>query len=324
MRKKAVAIYMLVFTLIILPVLTLNATCNHSSPKMYIEPQINEASVGETFTINVNISDASLVYSWDAFILWNPAILNVSAVKEGAFLKGPDGDYSTYPYYRKNETKGELRALCTLFGEPWDHSASGNGTLVSITFLVEKVGECALDLYDSHLFYWTTDEIDHDREGGYFNNKLGAQVYMIDYNNDTLIDFYGSTTSNSTVGIVCLNRADKSINFTVEGSSNTASFCNVSIPRKMLDCPDDIENWMIFLNTTNISGNCTKTRDDYYTYIYIPYNHSTNTLTVTGTWVVPEFPTPTIFLLLTIISSSVAIGGFLKKAHSTKHRRQHH
>jgi PKD repeat protein len=92
------------------------------------------------------------------------------------------------------------------------------------------------------------------------------------------------TTTNSTVGQVNFDQPTKSINFTVTGPDGTAGFCNVTIPRNILDCPDSIDDWQILIGSTDISASCTKTRNDTHTFIYIPYTHSIQTITIKGTW----------------------------------------
>jgi len=92
------------------------------------------------------------------------------------------------------------------------------------------------------------------------------------------------TTSNSTVGPVSFYQPLKQINFTVTGPTPSAGFCNVTIPRNILDCPDNIDDWQILVGSTNISSSCTKTRNDTHTFIYVPYTHSTQTITIEGTW----------------------------------------
>jgi len=284
MTRIARALCMVIFALTLLYTLTSSVKCQFVVlPKIYITPRINNASTGTYFTINLNVTNAHEVYAWDVYISWNPPLLEVNKFIEGSFLN-PYGNYSTYFYYRKNEAEGWLYMYCGLQGEPFYHAASGNGTLASVKFLVQGVGECALDLYNSYLRHYGPYDMAHNREGGYFNNKLGAQIYEIDYNGDTIIDFYGSSISNSTVDVVNFNPTDKSINFTVTGPDGTNGYCNISISRKMLDCPTNITDWKIFLGDIDVTSSCILTRDVYYTYIYIPYSHSIQTITLRGTW----------------------------------------
>jgi hypothetical protein len=108
------------------------------------------------------------------------------------------------------------------------------------------------------------------------------------------------------------------INFTVTGPSGTAGLCNVTIPKSMLNCLEGPEYWQIIIDSTDISSSCTITANLTHTFIYIPYTHSTHTIKVKGTWVVPEFPATTISSLLIMAISGVAIGIILKKKGSSK------
>jgi hypothetical protein len=94
------------------------------------------------------------------------------------------------------------------------------------------------------------------------------------------------------------------ISFSVTGLSGTAGFCNITIPRTLVDCTN-LTEWVIFANGTDIGGNCHRNRDADYTYICIPYNHSIQPIVVKGTWVVPEFPTAIIlplFMMTTLLA----------------------
>ena len=97
--------------------------------------------------------------------------------------------------------------------------------------------------------------------------------------------------SNSTISNFDFSESLKQISFNVTGPAGKAGYCNVTVPKDLLrDSP-----WTILLNGTDWTSLCTITENDTHTFIYIPYTHSTNTIQITGTWVVPEFPS---FLIL--------------------------
>jgi hypothetical protein len=137
------------------------------------------------------------------------------------------------------------------------------------------------------------------------NVYLGPSTYVFQAVADSQT-FNITVVTNSTVPTQTFNfsQGQKMISFSVTGLSGTAGFCNITIPRTLADCTN-LDEWVIFANGTDISGNCHKNRDADYTYICIPYNHSVQPIVVKGTWVVPEFPTAIImplFMMATLLA----------------------
>jgi len=134
---------------------------------------------------------------------------------------------------------------------------------------------------------------------------LGLQTYVFPVVADGQT-FEIVVVTNSTVPVQTFNfsKENMEIMFNVTGLSGTSGFCNVTIPRTMLDCAS-LDEWIIFANGTDISDACLKSRDADYTYICIPYTHSTQLIQVKGTWVVPEFPSAIImplFMIATLLA----------------------
>ena len=137
------------------------------------------------------------------------------------------------------------------------------------------------------------------------NVYLGPSTYVFQVVADSQT-FNITVVTNSTIPTQTFNfsQGQKMISFSVTGLSGTAGFCNITIPRTLVDCTN-LDEWVIFANGTDISGNCHKNRDADYTYICIPYNHSVQPIVVKGTWVIPEFPTAIImplFMLATLLA----------------------
>jgi hypothetical protein len=183
---------------------------------------------------------------------------------------------------------------------------NGTGSIIIVEFLVKNLGGSPLEF-----ILGTTDTImkNHNNVAMSFNAEKGYATLVQTLTHHIVYDtheFDVYTTSNSTVGTVNLDQPNMRINFTVTGPTGTAGLCNVTIPKSMLDCPEGLTYWQILLNTTDISSSCTITANLTHTSIYIPYTHSTQTIKVKGTWVVPEFP-PNITLPLLIIASIAII-----------------
>ncbi len=87
----------------------------------------------------------------------------------------------------------------------------------------------------------------------------------------------------------------------VTGSEGTEGFCRFAIPKDLLDCPEGLEHWAIYLYDTNVTSSCNIWENSTHTFIYVPYNHSSQEIIVKGTWIVPEFPTGASILLMSIV-----------------------
>jgi len=110
--------------------------------------------------------------------------------------------------------------------------------------------------------------------------------------------FNVTMTGNSTISNFNLNETQKEISFNVTGPTGKAGYCNVTIPKSLLQG----EPWTIRLNGTYWTTSCSITENGTHTFIYIPYTCSTTTIQIKGTWVIPEFPSAIILLLLMILT----------------------
>ena len=113
--------------------------------------------------------------------------------------------------------------------------------------------------------------------------------------------------SNSTISNFDFNETLKQISFNVTGPPYSKGYCNVTIPKDLLQG----NPWTILLNNTDCTSLCDITGNDTHTFIYIPYACSTNAIKIKGTLVIPEFPS-TIVLPLIMILTMLAVG-FAKK-----------
>jgi parallel beta-helix repeat protein len=97
--------------------------------------------------------------------------------------------------------------------------------------------------------------------------------------------------SNSTVSDFHFNPEEGPLlEFNVTGQEGTVGFCRVAIPKDLLWVED---GWTVYVGEESVD--CTIVPDNDYTYLYFTYDHSTKTVHVQGTSVIPEFP---LFLIL--------------------------
>jgi len=154
---------------------------NNLSPiKLYVYPPkiINPDLVPcENFTIDINILNVSNLYSWEFKLYYDHFILNGTSVTEGTFLSTSGTTSFMIKEFKDafNATHGLVWVNCTLLAPP---PVSGSGTLATISFHVEALGESVLHLASTTLHDPWNGLIPHYTVDGYFNNVLKAHLYV--------------------------------------------------------------------------------------------------------------------------------------------------
>jgi general secretion pathway protein D len=135
-------------------------------------PSIN-ASVNQSFNIDIDISNVLDLYGWEFKLSWNASLLNAVSVNEDPFLNSSGNTFFTYYL---NTTDEHLVVDCTLLGQV--PGVSGNGTLATITFYTVNVGQTPLHLYDVTLYNSAEEMINCTSQDGYgtFNSQSDPYV----------------------------------------------------------------------------------------------------------------------------------------------------
>ncbi|MEM4713540.1 MAG: NosD domain-containing protein [Candidatus Bathyarchaeia archaeon] len=117
------------------------------------------------------------------------------------------------------------------------------------------------------------------------------------------ISYNVDIVSNSSVSGFQFNVDQKSICFNVTGDNGTVGFCRVTIPNDLLWVDD---GWTITVGDQSITD-YTLISDENFTYLYFTYNQSTQTVTIQGTHILPEYPLIALLILLLTMSTLTAI-----------------
>jgi parallel beta-helix repeat protein len=193
------------------------------------------------------------------------------------------------------------------------------------------------DGYPSGGNYWS-DYTGVDEKSGPYQNLTGSDgigdtPYVIDANNTDMYPLMGpfqtfgvgtfngttysvGTVSNSTITTVSFNATVKALTFNVTGPNGTAGFCRVTILLSLMS-----GNWMVTVNGTQVLPPILNvTIYGNYTYIYFTYHHSTETVKITSTNVIPEFQPYMLLPLLMMMTLLTATISKRKRkvAHITK------
>jgi len=116
-------------------------------------------------------------------------------------------------------------------------------------------------------------------------------------------EYFVDVVSNSTVSDFYFNPDEGAfLRFNITGEDGTNGFCRVTIPKDLLWVQDG--RWSVLVGGEPV--NYTIIPDENYTYLYFTYNHSTKTVEIQGTDVIPEFPSSVLLLgFLVLITTSL-------------------
>jgi len=144
-------------------------------PNIYMHPSVVNAEPGETFNVEVKISNAADVFGWELSLSWNASILNFTKVTEGPFLKGIEQTDTMMVNQTFQDEVGNdtIAIMATRLG--YLSGVDGSGTLATVTFIAERKGETILHLLDTNLADSrpTPFPIEHDTTDGLFSNIAG-------------------------------------------------------------------------------------------------------------------------------------------------------
>jgi len=113
----------------------------------------------------------------------------------------------------------------------------------------------------------------------------------------------GSVSYNHTIssGITFI-QPQGVLTFNVTGIENTTSFCNITIPKELLDSPPG--TWLILVGGETADYIVTQNGTHSSLWFNITHSQSTLGVEVFGETVIPEFPIaiiPTLFIVLTLL-----------------------
>ena len=269
--------------------------------KICISPRYILSSTNETFTINVTLINAYLITTYEVRVSWNPSVLEVIGYKEGPF-PNKGGTVQSFFNFKYNNTAGTFYAAGGPYSSNPDEWMTGNGTLFEVTFNVTDIGATPLTIYYSKLATGTPPSpVAHNVVDGYFSTEIVFHQVVVDG-----LTFYVKTVSNSTVSNFAFNQSAMTISFNVSGTAGTSGYVNVTIPKELLNAQPD--EWEVYIDTTPTTPQITE--NTTHTFIYINYTHTTHTISIKGTEVIPDFPST--FMLLAVGILIMAIAAFLK------------
>jgi len=100
------------------------------------------------------------------------------------------------------------------------------------------------------------------------------------------------------------------VTFDVEGDSGTTGFFNLTLPTRLLGGP-----YTVKIADTTVLEDYDAPTNGTHAFIYCTYNHSSHTIEIKGTTVIPEFTTLTVLPLFCIATLLAAI--VYRRKHAT-------
>jgi len=113
-----------------------------------------------------------------------------------------------------------------------------------------------------------------------------------------------NVVSNSTVSEFSFDPEGTRIRFNVMGENETTGFCNVTIPKGLLNTEG---SWAVLVDGASVTP--TVNEDASNKYLHFTYNHGTKTVEIIGTDAIPEFPSwvPLLFFAFAVFAVAVVI-----------------
>jgi len=277
---------------------------SQASATIFVDPPVIEGTViGENVTVNINVSDVTDLYAWQAGVTFNPDVLECTGYYEGEFINrsvnrpiNPANEtvWCT-PQQRWNNTKGVIyyHGCCPLGPVP---GVDGSGQLGYLTFNVVGTGVSDLHLTDVILLSSMIEDIQHEVVD-IFTVPWGE----VDYSVEALSNLTGvlNPLDPPSSGLFhhTFSPEEKAISFDVVTEYD--NFFNVTIPAELLG--GDLK-----VLIDDIPIDYSPAKNDTHASLYFTHSHSNHNIKIMGTTAVPEFPaaiTLPLFMILSLITA---------------------
>jgi hypothetical protein len=113
------------------------------------DPPSVSTRAGATFAVNVMLSNVENAFSVPLRLVYDPARLEVVNVSNGGFLD--QGDQIVALSHREDTSAGVME--CTALRPRGSGGASGNGAVVTVTFLAKSAGISRLTVADANVVH---------------------------------------------------------------------------------------------------------------------------------------------------------------------------
>lgn len=114
-----------------------------ASTALAVDPPTSTVNVGDSFTVNVNVTNVVNLTAWELKLYYKNTMLNCTNAVEGPFLQAGGSTF-----FNKTFSSNYVLAYATIFGA---FGVTGSGVLVTFTFKALSAGITNLTLNDTKL-----------------------------------------------------------------------------------------------------------------------------------------------------------------------------
>ena len=186
--------------------------------QLYVNPDYVQNSVGEAFTISVEISDVLQFYGFGIIFSWDPIILTYVSHTPMVPVEDHPGGVLHAPTIQVANTVDDVAgtyelAVSSLGAPPFD----GGGKIFEITFEVLSEGSSALEIFESDLANEFGQPIEHEVTNGLFETPGGpVEVHDIAVTSCTPSPTTVEVGDPISISVTVENQGDFTENFELE------------------------------------------------------------------------------------------------------------
>src|ERR1035437_3897701 len=122
--------------------------CSVRAGTLSVSPAVNQVAVGQVFSLNVVINSVADLYAYQFDLAFNPALLNASAITEGAFLGS--GGPTFFLAGAIDNVNGLISSTADSLEGPLS-GVTGSGVLTSVTFTALAPGSTSVSIFNTFL-----------------------------------------------------------------------------------------------------------------------------------------------------------------------------
>lgn len=204
--------------LLVLAIAQITTAKATSGPTIAVEPYASTAQAGESFTINISLTDVQNLYGVEVTLHWNASILQIVGVDIRLGVESrSDGVLHEPIFIAKNEAiQEEGKYLLAATSTSPAEAFSGSGNVLRITFNVTNVGGCKLDM-ETKLSDWPPPDreprvswpIAHNTVDGFFGREVKISVFPLTATTNDNVSISGSIIPpRANVEVIILYRSE--------------------------------------------------------------------------------------------------------------------
>jgi hypothetical protein len=265
--------------------------------------------IGMKFNFSIYLENRTKVTTIAFSLQFNPTYVNITKLTANPTNDLPGGVLLIGDWF---PAEGRIEAITYgILGASWDVSLARVLDVEVQIMGFTSPGGTVIDIYDMNCY----DEYMYNFLAGdcpYDITVYHTSEYIVHPVTVDSTTYYVTTESNSSVTDFNFSQVAKSVYFNVSGATGTKGWVNVTIPKVLLN-----GEWTILIDGT--STTYIKAENETHTFLYINYTHSTHTITITGTTVVPEYM-PQV-MLITLIIATIALALIKRKVYILGNKR---